>query len=557
MIKKAVNVTLGLVLTSTVVFSQSLDDAKKAIDNEQYQKAKTILRNLTSTKPDEAENYFYLGNVYLETDYPDSAKAVYNKGVAADDDFALNYIGLGAVDLESNNDAAAKAKFDKAASMARRKDYLEYLYIGKAYLEAPKPNYAAAVASLQKAKEVNAKDAEIHLALGDAYRGQKKNSEAYSAYRTAFDLDKNLLRAKVELGVINKSSKAYKESAAEFNSVLSINANYAPAYRELADTYYLWANAEPKDYDTKIKQALDYYKKYMDLTDKSLESRMRYADFLIRAKDYKTLQQEAQAMAQMDKANLRILRYLGYAAYENGNYAESIKALKDFMAKVEPERIIAQDYLFLGRAQMKDSTLFKEGIANLTKAVEMDSTNAEVMSDIGKALFNSKKYGEAAEAYTIAANNPTSKTIVYDSFYLGMSHYFDYAAKKAANQNPSKDILVKADSAFAYVAERSPTTAEAYLYRGRTNRLMDDTDDSQGLAQPHYEKYIETVTVTKPDLAAKSPKQLVEAHLYLGGVAAKKDKDNVKAREHINKVLELDPSNETAQQFLKAIADTN
>lgn len=557
MIRKAVNVTLGLVLTGSVVFAQSLDDAKKAIDNEQYQKAKTTLKNLTTTKPNEAVNYFYLGNVYMKTDYADSAKVIYNKGIAADDDFALNYIGLGAVDLESNNESAAKAKFDKAASMAKRKDYLEHLYIGKAYLEAPKPNYAAAVASLEKAKAVNAKDAEIHLALGDAYRGQKKNSEAYSAYGAAFDLDKSLLKAKVELGVINKQAKAYKESAAEFNSVLAINPNYAPAYRELAETYYLWASAEPKEYDARIKQALDYYKKYMELTDKSLESRMRYADFLILTKDYKTLQQEAQAMAQMDKANLRILRYLGYAAYENGNFAESAKALKDFMAKVKPERLIAQDYLYLGRAQMKDSTQAKEGIVNLKKAVEMDSTNAEVMSDIGKALFAAKKYGEAAEAYSIAANNTRSKTIVYDSFYLGMANYFDYAAKKSANQNPSKDILVQADSAFAYVAERSPTTAEAYLYRGRTSRQMDDVDDSQGLAQPFYEKYIEVVTVTKPELAAKNAKGLVEANLYLGIVAAKKDKNNTKAREHINKVLELDPSNQTAQQFLKAIADTN
>jgi hypothetical protein len=55
----------------------------------------------------------------------------------------------------------------------------------------------------------------------------------------------------------------------------------------------------------------------MSLTDYSLDSRMRHADFLILAKDYQALQTEAQAMQQLDKVNPRIYRYLGYAAYEN------------------------------------------------------------------------------------------------------------------------------------------------------------------------------------------------------------------------------------------------
>jgi len=547
--KKAVKATLGLVLIGSAVFAQSLNDAKKALDAEQYQKAKSILKGLTTSQPTNAENYFYLGNVYLKTDYADSAKMAFNKGVTAAATSPLSYIGLGAVELQNNNPSGAKSNFDKAISMADKKDYRPYLFIGKAYTAAPKPDYTTALTYLEKAKAMNQKDAEVFLALGDAYRGVKKNSEAYSAYRTAFDLNKNLLRSKIELGVINKMSKAFPESAAEFNSVIALDANYGPAYRELAETYYRWADAEPKSYDEKIKQALDYYKKYLDLTDRSLDSRMRYADFLILAKDYKTLEQEAQAMAQMDKANLRILRYLGYSAFENGNYPASTQALKDFIAKA-PNRVIGKDYLYLGRAQMKAGAP-QDAIVNLKKAVQLDSTNAEVMGEVGKALYTSKQYADAAEAYSIAVTGP--KSTPYDYYYLGSSYYFDYATKKSANQNPSKDILVKADSAFSYVLQKAPTTDVAWQFRGRIARLMDDENDGGGLAVPYYSKYIEVVTVTKPELAAKSKSGLIEAYTYLGSVAARKEKDNAKAKSYFDKVLALDPSNAVANQAIKAI----
>ena len=73
---------LGLLFTGTTVFAQSLDDAKKAIDAEQYQKAKSMLKNLTVTEPTKDENFFYLGWVYLKQDYTDSAKAVMRWGRA-------------------------------------------------------------------------------------------------------------------------------------------------------------------------------------------------------------------------------------------------------------------------------------------------------------------------------------------------------------------------------------------------------------------------------------------------------------------------------------------
>ncbi|MFA5243914.1 MAG: hypothetical protein WC380_01310 [Pedobacter sp.] len=553
---KAVKMTLGLILVGSAVFAQSLTDARKAIDAEQYQKGKAILNSLTSSQPTNAENFFYLGNLYLTTspiyirpDYIDSAKTAFDKGIAADNEYALNYVGLGAVELAKKG--SPKANFDKALSLTKKKDHLTDLYIGRAYVNAPTPMISEGLVHLEKAKSLDDKDAQLYLVLGDAYRTLQKNSEAFSAYRNAFELDKTFLRSKVELGKINKMSKAFPEANEEFKSVIALDPNYGPAYRELAETYYLWAWDSKKEYSDRMQQALQYYEKYMDLTDRSLDSRLRHADFLFLAKDFKSLEREANEMAKLDKVNPRVLRYLAYSAFENGNYASTAQALKEFIAKVEPTRIISQDYLYLGRAQMQDTTMLSEGMANIMKAVELDSTNAVVMSEIGQNLYKAKKYIDAAQAYEIAIKNPERSLLDY--YYLGMSYYFTYGDQKANNMNPPKDLLVKADSAFSYLVQRSPTTQAGWQYRGRINRLLDDENDSQGLAVPFYEKYVNLVTVEKPELAAKSSVGLIEAYNYLGSVAARKDGDNVKAKEYFDKVLTLDPANVTATQAVKAI----
>src|ERR1700757_3158970 len=88
---------VALALMSSSAYAQSLADAKKAIDAEQFQKAKSMLKNLVKTESTKDENYFYLGWVYVKQDYPDSAKAVFQKGIGVNPKSALNYAGLGIV----------------------------------------------------------------------------------------------------------------------------------------------------------------------------------------------------------------------------------------------------------------------------------------------------------------------------------------------------------------------------------------------------------------------------------------------------------------------------
>src|ERR1700761_6390927 len=109
---------LGLVFIGTAVKAQSLDDAKKAINAEQYQKAKSMLKNLTVTQADKDENYFYLGWVYIKQEYLDSAQTTFTKGLSVNPKSALNMVGLGAVAHMQKDNATATTNFNQAIALA-------------------------------------------------------------------------------------------------------------------------------------------------------------------------------------------------------------------------------------------------------------------------------------------------------------------------------------------------------------------------------------------------------------------------------------------------------
>ncbi|MDN3587373.1 hypothetical protein QWY86_11880 [Pedobacter aquatilis] len=559
-LKKAITLNVGLVLMGSAVFAQSLNDAKKAIDAEQYQKATSMLKTLVNSQASNGDNYYNLGLVYLRTGYIDSARAVFTKGTTADPKNASNFAGLGQADLLSNNATSAKTNFDKAVSVAP-KDYKTYLAIGKAYLaqdkpseDVSKPDFANAITNLTKADELDSKDkdAEVFIGLGDAYALQKKNSEAIGPYFRVADIDPTNRRAGTQVGKMYKEARSFPEGEAELNKVIAADANYGPAYRELGELYLQWSSfGTDKE---KAAKATELYKKYIDLTDKSLESQLRYMQFLFYAKDFQALEQLASSIQvpANDPKGIIVSRLKGWSAYENKNYPQALTNMTEYFAKQkDTTKILGFDYLYLGKAQLKagqDSL----ALINITKAVEKDSSNTDALAEVAKTFFDAKKYAKAAQIYDkVIAAGPNSKGVLYSYFYDGLAYYFEYATQYSAKKNPSKDLLVKADSAIAKVAQLSPETTDAYLYRARINSLLDDEKAPKGLMVPHFEAFIEKVTA-KPELVTPNAKKLSEAYDNLGGYYFTSDK--TKAKEYFDKSVAVYPTGTFAAAKLKELA---
>lgn len=547
--------SIALIASASVAKAQDLNQAKKAIDAEQFEKAKSLLKSIIKAKPSDGEANFVLGNVYLNQAIVDSAKIYYSKGLEASDNKNLNYIGLGQLDLDSKNTASALANFALATKDMKRKEVDEFIYIGRAYMNSVNPDYTSAITSLKRALILEPQNATALLAIGDAYYGANNQNDAYKAYRDAFTADPTLLRAKMQLGVLLKGAKSYEEAIKSFNEVIAIDANYGPVYRELAETYYKWARNKPATRQANYQKAIQNYEKYLSLTDYSLNSRMRHADFLILVEDYKALEVEANKMSELDKVNPRIYRYLGYSAYKNGNFDVAIKSLDDFI-KNPANKVIAKDYLYLGFAKIKkgtnaegvvDNAAFDSGLADVKKAVEMEPLAVEDLGDFGKELFTKKQYAKAAAIYELATNNKESKNYLNDNVYYGISLYYGNINK--TNGVANVDALTKAEAAFDNVLIASPTYDEAYLYKGRINNLLEKDD----LIIKNYEEYVAKTTAKGAEELAKpaTVKKIVEAYNSIGASYANTDK--TKAVEYFNKSLALDPANTYAAQSVKAL----
>lgn len=543
-----------LLLASASMNAQDVDQASKAIDAEQYEKAKSILKGILNTTPTNGKASFLLGNVYLRQSVEDSAKIYFQKGLAAKEGANLNNIGLGQIDLDNNKITEAKANFTLATATMKKKSIEEYIFIARAYMNASTPDYKAAIEVLNRAKAVNPNDAQLQLALGDAFYGDKNQNEAYVAYRAAYGTDSSLIRAKMQSGVLLKGARAFNEAVKAYDEVIALNPNYGPVYRELAETYYLWANTDGKKYTENIQKSLGFYEKYMSLTDYSLSSRMRHADFLILAKDYKALEIEANKMKELDKVNPRILRYLGYAAFENGNIDAAITALTDFTTK-STNKVIARDYFYLAQAKTKkaqgadgmitDKVAFDDVLSNYKKAIELDEKIANELNAIGKAYFTKKQYKEAASVFELAIATTTSKNFLEDNIYYGLCVYTENRNKKP--EELDKEAMIKADKSLDVVIAATPSYLESYLYKARINNTLENDE----VAQVTYQKFIDLVVVKTPEEIAANKTKLIEAYNNIAAIYANTDKP--KAVEYFTKTLDLDPANKYALDSVKVL----
>lgn len=520
---KAIRIVL-LVMCVYSLGAQSLSEMQYFVDREMFAKGKAVVQQLIKKDPANADYYFYLGDIDFKNDKSDSAKYWFMEGIKKNEKCALCYVGMGKVTSDSNP-TEGKANFDKAISLAS-KDARIYAAIGDYWINLDKPDGKKGIEVLTKATELDKTNLNYKMMLGDAYRLSLDASKGMALYKEALAKDTMSPLPYWRIGKLYLGAKNYELGKQYFNQGLAKDPNFSLMYREFGELYYRW-----KKYD----KAIENYKKYVELRDKSDDTDYRYASFQFLSKNYKEALDILSGLQAKGYKNPVLYRLLAYAYYETKDYTTAAKNMEIFWQKIEEKKIIASDYEYQGKIYLRNG---KDSLAvkNIQKAVEMDSTKKDT-------------YKEVAEYYNEKGNYASSKLFYKKITTSGRASGNDYYALGKVCMN-LKDYNA-ADSAFAKVIELRPELHQGYLWRARANGNLDPESD-KALAKPYYEKYIE---VAKAD-SQKNKDGLVEAYSYLGSYYMLNTKDKAQAQAAWNNVKILDPANKAvveADKYLKTM----
>src|SRR6185437_1789745 len=89
-------------------------------DDEQYDAAGAVFKNLIASEPNNGTNYYYYGENFLLSDNSDSALIIYKKGQSVDPNNPLLKIGLAKYDLDKYSILEMKVLSDLEAQNAAK-----------------------------------------------------------------------------------------------------------------------------------------------------------------------------------------------------------------------------------------------------------------------------------------------------------------------------------------------------------------------------------------------------------------------------------------------------
>lgn len=546
----------GMVGLTGLLNAQTLQDIIKKTDNENFDAAAANFRELLAKEPTKGENYFYFGENYFKSDEIDSANIYYSKGVEVNATNPLNYIGLGKVLLAKGNTAEAKAQFYKAATLGGNKNTEVMRRTAEAWLSTDTKNADEALILANNAVKVEPKNPENYIILGDAQleKTPTDGGPPIKNYKMATTLNPKSSKGILREGKLYQRGRNYQLALDKYKEALALDINFAPAYREIAELYYL-VNQPSK--------SIENWKKYLELNN-SDKARYRFMTALFANKQYSDAITEYESLKKSGFSNVYLERIAGYSYAENGNktdtaaYTKGLKAMNDFFVAAGPTfKYKAADYKYKGLLLLR---MGKDSLSKIEmdKAIALDPSSAgDINSELAASAMKAKKYSKAIEYYRLKMIADPKSLNNNDYFNWGRAYY--YSGGTLQNEaNTIKDpklrkkkeeeatpLFIKADSAFMKLAELNPTWPISYTWRGRTNSILDPKAEKDS-TKIYYEKVLALVKPEEKTTTYKA--NVIEAYEYLGYYYVTK-KDKTKADEIWNALKELDPNNEKVKSY--------
>jgi len=628
--------------TGTLKAQETLNDAITFTKNEQYDKAEELFKKLSAVTPANSKVFFFYGENTLQNYFADTisnpltiaakeAKDIFNKGVAANPAEPLNYVGLAKVamylgDKTTAEEMRVKAKsllppYKKITKIANPKDYAFTLAkIAESYIRFDEVDTAKALPFIREALKIDSKNSEVYIITGDIYILVNDGSKAIKNYNLAQDWDPSSPTANMKIGAIYVKGRNLNAAIPPFQQAISLDQNYAPAYRELGSLYSLAG---------KYDKSKEYFKTYLELTKGNIPAKIRYVNSLFFAKEYKEVVTNVEEIFAVDNSRAYLNRIAGYSECELGNYDEALSYMDKLFTSLPEDRIIKKDYTYLSRILLKKNANYTKQVietdkqdAELAKMQEkysaaakgpakdkmkadIDALTAQIAdsrAQIAKADVEiDRAFGSYDKAINFEGNEDLkleNEKAMYMNAYKRNVEAGDTWSKLLDKGRDSETDYIqagkayytgkafeKADAVFTKLVAKYPESLQGYLWLAN-NASAQDPDFKLGLAKPKFEDLLKKAAAD----SVKNVDEMVDALSYLGYNALTNGKyestkafynrmlnlapdnnkikakaytslaqmsfdmaDYPKAIEYTNKVLEINPNDDNAKNYVKYV----
>jgi tetratricopeptide (TPR) repeat protein len=441
---------------------------------------------------------------------------------------------MGQIELMQGKTAEARQHFETAITLSKGKkgnDPAVLTAIGRANTDVKSGDIAYGIQKLTEASTLAPTNAEVFLALGNAYRKvQGSGSQAATNFIKAASLNPSFAIASYRLGKLYSTQQNWDVVVENYNKALAADPKFAPAYLDLYD-YYL-------RYKQDFTKAQEYADKYIANTDKSIENDYLKAQTFFAQKNYtEAINVGKNIVAQAgEKANPRVYRLLGHSYVSSGDTAAAKEAIDKFFANEDPDELKTPDWILRANIYAKyDPTLAATYYVNAAKTDSVYSKQAKIL-DEGIELFKNTKYRLLEGDLRLAKFNLNPNRSPNDLVAVGVPYYFG-------------SNFVKADSLFKAYSAAYPDSIYGYTWSSRALAQLDSTME-QGLAIPAYEQLLRVAEKDKVRFKSYG----VASALYLAGYTNNIKKDKDAAIAYLKRGLEFDPANASLQGILNQLS---
>lgn len=536
----------GVVGFCNVTFAQSVDQGKKFLYYQRYKSAKDVFDKILASNPNDINAVYWQGQTLIDMKDSAAAEELYSKALQSNGSAPLLLVGMGNIELRKGKTADARQRFETALSLTKSKDVDVLNAIADANIDAKAGDATYAVEKLNLAtQQKKFNSPETYTLMGDAYRKLIDGGNAVQSYQKALTIDPKYAEAKYKIGKIYLTQNNKEYFLPAFEEAIQLDPAYAPAYYEL---YYYYALRD-------VNKAGEYLDKYAANADAGPEVEAMKID--MKYNQGKFAEAKAAAQSQITslgaKAPARLYKLIAYASDTLGDLASAKQNIDLYFQHQDTALIIGGDYAERANISSKatDTATKLTAFADYKLAIARDSVPEYKQRYINSANDLAKKLGNKSAAAEVAAivyntkKNPTNT----DLYNWGFANY------SAGNYKT-------ADSIFCglYIP-RYPNEIYGYLWCANSKLAQDDSLSSGGLAVEAFDKLgakaRELDSTAKAAGSADSVKyksQVLKSYFYLASYYNNTKKDKETALLYLNKVLEVDPENATAKQYITAVS---